>query len=572
MTKPRLYSGMQPSADSLQLGNYIGALLPWKNLQDTHEAIFSVVDLHALTQPHKPDELREKIRRTAAQYIAAGIEPSKSILYVQSRVAAHAELQWALSTITGFGEASRMTQFKDKSARYGEDGTKVGLFTYPILMAADILLYQSEVVPVGADQKQHVELTRDLAQKFNKRFGHTFTVPSPLIPGETARIYDLQQPTQKMSKSAETDLGTIWVLDEPELIAKKIRKATADSEGAIYFDRESKPGVSNLMVIHSALSGKSLELITDEFQGKGYGALKAEVTELVVNEFEPIRFQTKELLADSEQLDEVLADNAERARAIAELTRDAMAENDVHIEIEGGYNINRVTFNELSTGKEVGYLKMAHMDERSLTRSFGDDEWQVFAWADEARGGSFGFSQYKSPKLDDFTKETKLRENLSPEERLEAKRKLWASSHKALGQLPAGFDRSLLTWGDPINLKPENSPASEEALDKDIDKLRTILSRELAHKIEWHGTPNIDYIRLAPELQGAGMGHALYVFGARRQAKDGKAIRASGIQTPEAQKSWNRMKKAGLPVKDIEIPVNDDGSKELKSGKLLDFR
>ena len=313
---------MQPSADSLQLGNYIGALLPWKSLQDSHEAIFSVVDLHALTQTNESTELREKIRRTAAQYIAAGIEPSKSILYVQSRVSAHAELQWALSTITGFGEAARMTQFKDKSEKAGEAATKVGLFTYPILMAADILLYQTEVVPVGADQKQHVELTRDLAQRFNKRFGETFTVPRPLIQGETARIYDLQLPTQKMSKSSTTDLGTIWVLDEADVIAKKLRKATADSEGAVYFDREAKPGISNLMVIHSAISGKTLEAITDEFSGKGYGVFKSEVTELIVNEFEPIREQTKLLLSSPEELDEVLAGNAERARVLAAETRD----------------------------------------------------------------------------------------------------------------------------------------------------------------------------------------------------------------------------------------------------------
>ena len=215
MNKPRLYSGMQPSADSLQIGNYIGALMQWRDLQESYQAFFSVVDLHALTQPNDPAELRAKTRRTAAQYIAAGIEPSKSTLYVQSHVPAHAELAWVLSTVTGFGEAGRMTQFKDKSTRYGSDATSVGLFTYPVLMAADILLYQTDIVPVGDDQKQHVELTRDLAERFNSRYGKTFQVPMPVIQQDTARIYDLQNPTAKMSKSAETDAGVLWLLDEP---------------------------------------------------------------------------------------------------------------------------------------------------------------------------------------------------------------------------------------------------------------------------------------------------------------------------------------------------------------------
>lgn len=320
MTQQRLYSGMQPSADSLQIGNYIGALLQWRDLQDEYDAFFSVVDLHALTQPGDPAERREKTRRTAAQYIAAGIEPSRSTLYVQSHVPAHAELQWVLSTLTGFGEAGRMTQFKDKSARYGTDATNVGLFTYPVLMAADILLYQTDVVPVGDDQKQHIELTRDLAERFNQRFGKTFTVPKPVIQRETARIYDLQNPTSKMSKSAESDAGVLWLLDEPKVSAKKIMRAVTDSEGAVRFDRDEKPGVSNLLVIYSALTGRDIAAIEDEYAGRGYGDFKKGLAEVVVDEFEPVRERALELLADPAELDRVLAVNAEKAASVAEKT------------------------------------------------------------------------------------------------------------------------------------------------------------------------------------------------------------------------------------------------------------
>lgn len=320
MTQQRLYSGMQPSADSLQIGNYIGALLQWRELQDEYDAFFSVVDLHALTQPGDPAERREKTRRTAAQYIAAGIEPSRSTLYVQSHVPAHAELQWVLSTLTGFGEAGRMTQFKDKSARYGADATNVGLFTYPVLMAADILLYQTDVVPVGDDQKQHIELTRDLAERFNQRFGETFTMPKPMIQRETARIYDLQNPTSKMSKSAESDAGVLWMLDEPKVSAKKIMRSVTDSEGAVRFDREEKPGVSNLLVIYSALTGREISSIEDEYAGRGYGDFKKGLAEVVVAEFEPVRERALELLADPAELDRVLASNAERAASVAEKT------------------------------------------------------------------------------------------------------------------------------------------------------------------------------------------------------------------------------------------------------------
>lgn len=311
---------MQPSADSLQAGNYIGALLQWRDLQDSYDAFFSVVDLHALTQPNDPAALREKTRRTAAQYIAAGIEPSRSTLYVQSHVRAHAELAWILSTITGFGEAGRMTQFKDKSQRYGSDATSVGLFTYPVLMAADILLYQTEVVPVGDDQKQHVELTRDLAERFNSRYGQTFTVPKPVIQKDTARIYDLQNPTSKMSKSSESDAGVLWLLDEPSKTAKKIMRAVTDAEGSVRFDREEKPGVSNLLTIYSALTGRSIEQLESEYAGRGYGDFKKGLAEVVVEEFGPVRERVLALLDDPAELDRILAANAARADEVADAT------------------------------------------------------------------------------------------------------------------------------------------------------------------------------------------------------------------------------------------------------------
>ncbi len=319
-TRPRLYSGMQPSADSLHLGNYIGALLQWKELQSTHDAFFSVVDLHAITVAQDPAELREKTRRTAAQYIAAGIDPSASTLYVQSHVPAHAQLAWVLNTITGFGEASRMTQFKDKSAKQGSDATSVGLFAYPILMAADILLYDTEIVPVGDDQRQHVELTRDLAERFNGRFGQTFVVPQAMILKDSARIYDLQNPTSKMSKSADSGAGIIWLLDEPDVTRKKIMRAVTDTDGVVAFDREGKPGISNLLSIYSALSGRSIESVELEFEGKGYGDFKKGLVEVVVEEFTPVRQRALDLLGDPGELDRILAVNAERASEVAEAT------------------------------------------------------------------------------------------------------------------------------------------------------------------------------------------------------------------------------------------------------------
>lgn len=320
MTKPIIFSGMQPSSSSLHLGNYIGALTQWVALQDEFDAYYCVVDLHALTVPQDPAELRERTRTTAAQYIAAGIDPAKSTLFVQSHVAAHPELAWILNTITGFGEAGRMTQFKDKSQKQGADQASVGLFTYPVLMAADILLYQTNVVPVGEDQRQHLELTRDLAGRFNHRFGETFTVPEPYILKATAKIYDLQNPTAKMSKSADTDAGLIRVLDDPKVTAKKIMRAVTDTDNAIRFDRDEKPGVSNLLTIFSALSGTAIETLENEYAGRGYGDLKKGVAEVVTSTLEPIRARTNELLADPAELDRLLAAAADRAAEHANTT------------------------------------------------------------------------------------------------------------------------------------------------------------------------------------------------------------------------------------------------------------
>ena len=326
MTKPNLLSGMQPSAGSLHLGNYLGALVNWADMQDDFNAYYVIVDLHAITVPQNPEELRRNSRRTAAQYIAAGIDVTKSALFVQSHVPAHAQLAWVLNCITGFGEASRMTQFKDKSQKAGADTASVGLFTYPILQAADILLYQPKAVPVGEDQRQHIELTRDLALRFNSRFGETFTIPEAVIIKETAKIYDLQNPTAKMSKSAADPKGLVNIMDDNNTILKKIKSAVTDTDGVIKFDRESKPGISNLLGIHSAISGESVSELEQRFEGAGYGALKGEVADVVVSAIEPIRNRTEELLSDPAELDRLLADGAARAAAVAEETLAAVYE------------------------------------------------------------------------------------------------------------------------------------------------------------------------------------------------------------------------------------------------------
>lgn len=311
---------MQPSADSLHLGNYVGALTNWIAMQDDYDAVFCVVNDHAITSQFSPEQMRERTLTTAAQYIAAGIDPERCILYVQSDVLEHAQLSWILGTITGFGEAGRMTQFKDKSQRYGADKTTVGLFTYPVLMAADILLFQAEKVPVGIDQKQHIELTRTLAERFNSRFGETFRIPEGFIPEATAKIYDLQDPTAKMSKSAATDAGLLSVLDDPKVTRKRIMRAVTDTDGEIRFDRESKPGVSNLLTIYAALSERDVDAVVEEFAGSGYGDLKKALAEVVESTFGPIRERTNEMLADRGELERLLQHGADRARERASAT------------------------------------------------------------------------------------------------------------------------------------------------------------------------------------------------------------------------------------------------------------
>jgi len=317
--KPRVFSGMQPTADSLHLGNYLGALTQWVALQETHDAVYSVVDLHALTVNPDPAVLRDRTRRTAAQFLAGGVDPKRSILFVQSHVPQHTELTWVLGCFTGFGEAGRMTQFKDKAAKQGEAGTNVGLFTYPVLMAADILLYDANAVPVGEDQRQHLELSRDLAQRINSRFGPTLTVPEPYIVKETAKIFDLQDPTSKMSKTGSPQ-GIIELLDDPAVVAKRIKSAVTDTGRDIRYDPESKPGVSNLLTIYSALTERPVKDIEAEYEGKGYGEFKSDLAEVVVGFLTPLRDATLDWVESPDRLDAVLADGAERASRIAQAT------------------------------------------------------------------------------------------------------------------------------------------------------------------------------------------------------------------------------------------------------------
>ena len=309
---------MQPTSDSLHLGNYLGALTQWVALQEEYDALYCVVDLHALTVSPDPTVLRERTRRTAAQYLAAGVDPARSILFVQSHVPEHAELAWLLSCQTGFGEAGRMTQFKDKSSKQGAEGTTVGLFTYPVLMAADILLYDTALVPVGEDQRQHLELTRDLAQRLNARLGAgTAVVPDPYIVKATAKIYDLQDPTAKMSKSSESPNGLIELLDDPKVVAKRIRSAVTDAEREIRYDPTGKPGIANLLTIYSALTGRTVESLEQDYAGKGYGDLKVDLAGVVVDVLAPFRERVNGYLSAPETLDDVLADGADRAREIA---------------------------------------------------------------------------------------------------------------------------------------------------------------------------------------------------------------------------------------------------------------
>jgi tryptophanyl-tRNA synthetase len=317
MSRPRVLSGIQPTADSFHLGNYLGALRQWVALQDDYDAFYFVVDLHAITLPQDPAALRRRTRIAAAQLFGAGLDPERCTVFVQSHVPEHTELTWMLECITGFGEASRMVQFKDKSARSGADAASVGLFTYPILQAADILLYQTDQVPVGEDQRQHLELTRDLAQRFNHRFGQTFVVPAPYILADVAKIADLQDPAIKMSKSSSSPQGIVDVLEDPASIRRKISRAVTDAGTEVRADEEAKPGVTNLLRIYAALSGESVASLERRYEGAGYGTFKQDVAEVVVSAFAPIRERTEKMLADEAQLDRLLAHGAARARRVA---------------------------------------------------------------------------------------------------------------------------------------------------------------------------------------------------------------------------------------------------------------
>jgi tryptophanyl-tRNA synthetase len=320
MTRKRILSAIQPTNDSLHVGNYLGAVRQWKEFQNDNDAFYCVADLHALTIETDPKAIRSRTLATAAQVIASGVKPERSTLFLQSHVPAHSQLSWIMECLTGFGEASRMTQFKDKSQKSGSDRTLVGLFTYPMLMAADILLYQTDFVPVGEDQRQHIELTRDLAGRFNSRFGDTFKLPEPYILKNVSKINDLQDPTSKMSKSSSSVQGVLDILDAPEVNAKKIKSAVTDTGREIKFDMKEKPGISNLLTIHSALSGKSISEVEGEFSGKGYGDFKSAVAEIFVEYFSPIRTRTLELLRQEDELLKILRDGATKANEVASVS------------------------------------------------------------------------------------------------------------------------------------------------------------------------------------------------------------------------------------------------------------
>ncbi|MFC6080750.1 tryptophan--tRNA ligase [Sphaerisporangium aureirubrum] len=326
MARPRVLSGIQPTGDSLHLGNYLGAVRQWVDMQETHDAFYFIADLHAITVHPAPAELRLRTRMTAAQLFAAGLDPERSTLFVQSHIREHSELAWILMCNTGMGEAARMTQFKDKSARYGESSAGVGLFTYPVLQAADILMYQAHQVPVGADQKQHLELTRDLAQRFNSRYGETFTVPSAFTPKEVEKITDLQDPMAKMSKSSSSPQGLLELLEDPRVLTKKVMRAVTDTGSEVVADPENKPGVTNLLRIHSAITGTPVADLEARFAGQGYGSFKKEVAQVVVDAFAPIRERTEKLLANETELDRLLAVGARRAGEVAGETMRAVRE------------------------------------------------------------------------------------------------------------------------------------------------------------------------------------------------------------------------------------------------------
>ncbi len=320
MSKKRVLSGIQPTHDSFHLGNYLGAIKQWAQLQEENDAFYCVVDLHALTVETDPKLLQKRTLLSAAQLIAIGLDPNKCTLFIQSHVPAHNQLAWVLECMTGFGEAGRMTQFKDKSQKGGADRTNVGLFTYPILQAADILLYQADLVPVGEDQRQHIELTRDLGQRFNNRYSEVFNIPQAQIIKALAKINDLQDPNSKMSKSAASMSGVIELLDSSDVILKKFKSSVTDAGKEIKFDEKSKPGISNLLTIHSAFSGKSITEVENEFADKGYGDFKTAVAEVVNAELAPIREKTATLMQDPAELMRILKIGGEKANHVASET------------------------------------------------------------------------------------------------------------------------------------------------------------------------------------------------------------------------------------------------------------
>ena len=326
MSAPRAFSGIQPTADSFHLGNYLGAVRQWVALQETHDAFYCVVDLHAITVPQDPAGLRQRTRVAAAQLFAAGLDPDRCTVFVQSHVPEHTELTWVLGCLTRMGELRRMTQFKDKAAKGGDTQASLGLFGYPVLQAADILLYQTEQVPVGEDQRQHLELSRTLATRFNHTYGPTFTVPSAYILGGVAKIADLQDPAAKMSKSSSSPQGIVDVLDDPEAIQRKIARAVTDPGGEVRADDAQKPGVTNLLRIYSALTGESIEALEQRYAGAGYGAFKQDLAEVVTAALAPIRERTEKLLADEATLDRLLAHGAARARPVARETMTQVTE------------------------------------------------------------------------------------------------------------------------------------------------------------------------------------------------------------------------------------------------------
>lgn len=315
--KKRIFSGMQPSGE-LTLGNYLGALKNWIKLQDEYDCMYSIMNMHAITVRQDPAELRKRSLEVLMQYIACGIDPEKSILYFQSHVSAHAELAWILSCNTQMGELSRMTQFKDKSKKHA-DNINAGLFTYPVLMAADILLYQADLVPVGHDQLQHIELTRDIANRFNFHYGETFTVPEPYIGKTGARVMSLQSPENKMSKSDPNPNGYIWLLDSEEVIIKKFKRAVTDSDTEIRAG-EDKPGITNLLTIYAAVTGKTIEEAEKEFSGFGYGNFKQAVGEAVASELAPVREKFAQLQSDKAYVEDIYKKGAETAAKIAAKT------------------------------------------------------------------------------------------------------------------------------------------------------------------------------------------------------------------------------------------------------------